>query len=242
MANYQVYCHMATSIDGKVTGNFLTDPRFKPYENDWFELFFKFNKQMKNWIVGRVSFEQILPKEKVDLSEFIGQKTDRKDYIASFDSHDKFAISLDPDGKLNWYQGEIGDENPALKGDKIVSILSENVSDEYLLYLQKIGVSYIFAGQNKPLNIKLALDKLHQYFDIQEFLLVGGGVINGSFIQASLIDTISIVQAPLVESDLNSVSLFQSHIQGTHLPLYKLVENDVLKSGALHMIYEKVGD
>lgn len=67
MKPYSVYCHMATSIDGKVTGDFLSDPRFAPFEKDWFEIFYRHNQTMKNWLVGRVSFEAIIPTHTPDL-------------------------------------------------------------------------------------------------------------------------------------------------------------------------------
>lgn len=240
MTEYSVYCHMATSIDGKVTGEYLLDSRFAPFDTDWNTIFHKLNSKMKNWIAGRVSFDEIIPKVDLDLSDFIGKTVNRNDYMGDYQNGDKVAIALDPDGKLSWSKSRIGDEYPELKGDHIVTILSESVSDAYLLYLQSIGVSYVFAGQEKPLSMKLALDKLHQLFGITEFLLVGGGIINGSFMQEGLIDTISLIQAPLVESRSDSVSLFQANQSTQPLPQYKVTKNELLPTGALYLIYEKV--
>lgn len=163
----------------------------------------------------------------------------REDFIGHYQQGDKIAIALDPSGKLAWSQSTIGDEYPELKGDHIVTILSESVSDAYLLYLQSIGVSYVFAGKTKPLSMQTALDKLHRHFAIREFLLVGGGVINGNFMQEGLIDTISLVQAPLVESRADSISLFQAAQSTSSLPAYRVVKNKALTSGALYLIYDK---
>lgn len=237
--NYHVTCHMATSIDGKVTGSFLKNPHFAPHEHIWFTSFYELNKTMKNWICGRVSFELLTGGRTVDTSRFKGQKMAREDFIAPFDEA-RFAIAIDPDGKLGWTQNSIGNEYPELQGDHIITVLSENVADEYLAYLQEIGVSYLFAGQQKPLCVKTALDKLHRYFGLEQFLLVGGGYVNGSFMQAGLIDTISLIQAPLVESDSHSVSLFQSDNAEQALPTYQLIDTEVLESGSLKLIYEQI--
>ena len=38
------------------------------------------DSKMKNWIVGRVSFDEIIPKVDLDLSDFNGKTVDRNDY------------------------------------------------------------------------------------------------------------------------------------------------------------------
>lgn len=43
MTEYSVYCHMATSIDGKVTGEYLLNSRFAPFDTDWNTIFHKLN-------------------------------------------------------------------------------------------------------------------------------------------------------------------------------------------------------
>ncbi|WP_018651120.1 dihydrofolate reductase family protein [Actinobacillus capsulatus] len=242
MKPYHLYCHMTTSIDGKVSGNYLNNPQCEPYIADYYELFDIYFKQMKNGITGRVSVdENFTHYHKVNTDEFKGKTITRDDYIVPFDKETTFFIVLDTDGKLGWTKDNIAQmkiQYPTLKNSHIVSILSETVADDYLLYLQNIGVSYLFAG-NRPLDLVLMLDKLHQKLGLNEILLTGGGTINGSFMQAGLIDTIILVQTPLVESNANSISLFQSD-QNNVLPRYELSKYDVLKSGALHLIYQKV--
>lgn len=61
-----------------------------------------------------------------------------------------------------------------------VEVLCETVSDEYLAYLQDIGVSYIFAGKDQ-LNVMLAVEKLSKLFGIKKLMLEGGSIINGAF-------------------------------------------------------------
>ncbi|MGT2836105.1 dihydrofolate reductase family protein [Streptococcus macacae] len=136
----------------------------------------------------------------LDLQAFAGQTVKRQDFIAD-EAATSFAIALDPSGKLAWGSSTIGEEFPERHGDHVVTILSETVSDAYLAYLQSVGVSYIFAGQNRDLDVQLILEKLQRYFQLETFYLLGGGIINGAFAKAELIDEVSLVLAPLIEGN-----------------------------------------
>ena len=204
---YRTICHMAMSIDGRAAGHYLSAVEFGPYGKAYEETLQAYGSD--NWICGRITFEQhITFGNKVDLSVYSEEAIPREDYIhpAVFSS---YAIAVDPEGKLGWQTNVIGDEYPERKGDHIVTILSEAVSDRYLAHLRKTGVSYIFAGKSKPLSMTGALDKLHKNFGIRTFMLVGGGFVNGSFASEGLVDEISLIIAPLVEGVSESVSLFE---------------------------------
>ena len=204
---YRVICHMAMSIDGRAAGHYLSAVEFGPYGNAYEETLQAYGSD--NWICGRITFEQhITLGNKVDLSIYSDEAIPREDYIhpAAFST---YAIAVDPEGKLGWQTNVIGDEYPERRGDHIVTILSEAVSDRYLAHLRKVGVSYIFTGKSKPLSMTVALDKLHSHFGIETFMLVGGGFVNGSFASEGLVDEISLIIAPLIEGVSDSVSLFE---------------------------------
>lgn len=204
---YKVICHMAMSIDGRAAGHYLSASEFGPYGKAYEETLQAYNSD--NWICGRVTLEEhITFGNKVDLSAYSNEAIPREDYIHPAPSG-SFAIAVDPEGKLGWETNTIGDEYPERKGDHIITILSEAVSDRYLAHLRKVGISYIFAGEGKPLSMMVALDKLHNYFGIRTFMLVGGGFVNGSFASEGLVDEISLIIAPLVEGVSESVSLFE---------------------------------
>jgi hypothetical protein len=65
----------------------------------------------------------------------------REDYRAP-GAHDSFAFGIDPSCCLAW-------ESSDIEGDRVVAILSERVSDEYLAFLRERGVSYVFAGERE---------------------------------------------------------------------------------------------
>ena len=88
--------------------------------------------------------------------------------------------------------------------------LTEQVSTDYLAYLQERGVSYVVAGKEQ-LDCGLLLHELKTRFGIERLMIAGGGYVNGSFLQAGLIDEISIVLAPVADGNTRSVSTFENH-------------------------------
>ncbi|MFF2481313.1 RibD family protein [Paenibacillus sp. NPDC058071] len=206
MRPYKVLCHMATSLDGKVNGKNFDTPTTHFFGEEYENLHQKFN--YKAWICGRVTFEeQVTYGNQVDLSKYPDTDIPREDFIADTEAG-AYAIAIDPSGKLGWEQATIGDDYEDRSGEHIITVLSEEVSNRYLAHLRAIGVSYIFAGKSKQLDLKLALDKISQHFRITEFLLEGGGYINGSFLSAGLVDELSLILMPLVEGTQQSVPLF----------------------------------
>lgn len=227
---------MLTSIDGKVTGRYLDREECQPFVQDYYRILDEF--QTNNWICGRTTFEEIIGHTVLDVTEFEGQEVERVDYIANSQAS-SLAIALDPSGKLTWQQNTIGEGYAERSNDHIVTVLSENVTDAYLAYLQSIGVSYIFAGKTRELEIPLLLEKLHRYFHLEKFYLLGGGIINGFFAKAEVVDEISLLIAPLIEGNCQSKSLFEMSSAYEVQASYRLVEMKNLDSGALHLTYRK---
>lgn len=238
MKTYQIICHMMTSIDGRVSGDFLNAPSFGPYGKKYYELMQE--PEMRAWICGRKTFEESFTYgHKADVTAFANQKVARTDYIANPDAK-TLAIAVDPSGKLGWTYNTIGDDFEERKGDHIVTILSEAVDDAYLAYLQKLGISYIFAGPEKPLSMKTAMDKINNYFGINIFLLTGGGIIDGAFATENLIDEYSLIMVPMIEGTANSVSLVETPwINHSLAQEYKLTQNDRVGDHGLWLRFKK---
>ena len=199
-----VICHMTTSIDGKVTGNFLFREECIPATEEYYRL----NREIpaQGFACGRVTMEESFtggwyPK----LSNYENKKISREDYIANTHAS-RYAVAFDRRGRLGWKSSEIKDDDPGYGGAHIIEVMCENVSDAYLAYLQNIGVSYIFAGEEE-MNLKIALEKLQEYFAINVLLLEGGSEINGAFEHAGFIDELSLVQSSVI-ADADSKLLF----------------------------------
>ena len=97
--------------------------------------------------------------------------------------------------------------------------MQENASDAYISHLRKAGISYIFAGKDS-LDLPLAARKLKELFGIQSMLLSGGGVVDWSFLQAGLIDEISLVIPPVIDGGVRLPSAFDdSPLAAGHAPV-----------------------
>ena len=106
------------------------------------------------------------------------------------------------------------------RGEKlhVIVVLQENASDAYISHLRKAGVSYIFAGKDS-LDLPLAARKLKELFGIESMLLSGGGVVDWSFLQAGLIDEISLVIPPVIDGGTGLASAFDdSAFAANHSP------------------------
>jgi 2,5-diamino-6-(ribosylamino)-4(3H)-pyrimidinone 5'-phosphate reductase len=86
-------------------------------------------------------------------------------------------------------------------------VVTEKVTGEYLDHLQQAGVSYLFGGKTE-LDLKLVAEKLHRLFGIKRICVQGGGTNNGSWLNAGLIDELSLVIMPLAEGKLGVQSVF----------------------------------
>jgi riboflavin biosynthesis pyrimidine reductase len=97
----------------------------------------------------------------------------------------------------------------AVDDEHVVTVLTEQVSDDYLAFLRNKGVSYFFGGK-REVNLKRVLEKLHAALGIERLLLEGGGGINGSFLEADLIDELSVLVAPVADGGMGTPSLFDA--------------------------------
>lgn len=199
----KVICHMVSSIDGRITGDYLNKAE------DTCEEYYRIHREIKAdaFLCGRVTMESSFTHyKKADLSQYLNDTHDRKDYINN--NYDFYAVCIDQHGKVGWDNAYIQDEDPGYDHAHIIEVLSENVSDAYLSYLRNLNISYIFAGSDK-IDLNIVLDKLYRLFSIQTLLLEGGGIVNGTFMKENLIDELSIVYAPFINSTYQSSSLFE---------------------------------
>jgi len=214
-----IICHMVTSVDGKVTGDFL----FRPECERATEIYYELNREMKcdGFICGRVTMEGSFTQGWYpDLSRYAPVHKDmepKADYVAD-ELSGFYAVAFDTHGRLGWKENRIvdPDEDPGYDGAQIVEVLSEDVDERYLGYLKAMGISYVFAGKNS-IDVELALHKLKSLFGCETLLLEGGSILNGAFERAGAVDELSLVEAPVVAGE-DSKSLFMnSDIMGFEL-------------------------
>lgn len=204
MSRPYIICHMMTSLDGKITGEYMNTEGAEYVGDKYDKLHDDF--KTKVWICGRVTFDDNFTfYEKVDLTPYQNKCIGREDYIAVKNA-EKYAVAVDPHGKLAWKNNTIDYNYRVLS--HVVEVLTEDVCDAYLAYLQSINVSYIFAGKDK-LDLHILVDKLQRLLGANTLLLEGGGVLNGAFLNAGLIDELSLMLAPSADGSTTNNTLFQ---------------------------------
>jgi len=204
MTRPYIICHMVTSIDGKVTGEFL----YKPECEKATDIYYEINRNLKcnGFICGRVTMEGSFTNcWYPDISAF--SEEEKIDFIPE-NLSGFYAVCFDTYGKLGWKNAFIEDEDEGYNKAQIIEILSENVNKKYLGYLKSKNIPYIFAGKEKT-DVNTALKKLKELFNIEMLLLEGGSILNGAFLKADAVDEISLVTAPIV-ADKNDKPLFMN--------------------------------
>jgi 2,5-diamino-6-(ribosylamino)-4(3H)-pyrimidinone 5'-phosphate reductase len=126
---------------------------------------------------------------------------------------ESYAVCVDTRGKLRWTSGD-------LRGDHLVCILSEQVPADYLAMLREKGASYIVAGSSS-VDLSKAMDLLGEHFGIRTLLLEGGGHINGAFLEADLVDEVSLLVVPGIDGRHDIPAIFDgvSPSRKTAVPL-----------------------
>ncbi len=207
-----IICHMVTSIDGKVTGEFLSRPECEAAIDVYYEMNRAYQAQGSGgFICGRITMEgSFTGGWYPDLSEY--QPVEKRlghymnFWLDDVTDDTYFAIAFDPKGKLGWRSHVIEDSDPGYGGARIIEVLTQQVDGRYLSYLQDKGIPYFFAGET-DIDVGLALQILRDHLTPGFYVLEGGSIINGHFLRADCVDEISLVQAPMT-ADQDAKPLF----------------------------------
>ncbi len=198
-----VVCHMLTSLDGKIDGDFFSAQEARPALREYGDLrnYFHCNATLYGRTTMLGGYAAGVAEKLPEAVEDFGQE----DYIAPSDVHN-YIVSLDPDGVLV-FDSPYSERKGRAKAH-IIETLTKKASAGYIAYLRSVGVSYIFAGEDR-FDCPLLLHKLKQKFGIERLMIAGGGVTNWSFAAEGLIDELSIVIAPVADGNRSAVSIFE---------------------------------
>src|SRR3954453_23389775 len=190
-----VICLMHSSLDGR------THPsRWRPKGagTDWFE---KIHDELGGdaWVIGRVTGSEFAKGKPYPATT--SETFPRKSWFARRDAK-TYGVVLDAHGKIGWGRSDIG-------GDPIVVVLTESVPDSHLAGLRGEGVSYIFAGKSE-IDLVLTLDILGRELGVKRLLVEGGGIANGAFLRAGLIDEFNLILSPAIDGAKGAPFVFDS--------------------------------
>lgn len=179
-----IICHMLSSLEGKIDGAALRAVTTEgDYEATGTEL------EGDAWICGRTTMQQHFAEDDLFVSASSRPAGTQPVHVARRAT--SYAISVDTTGKLRWAGGD-------LDGDHLICVVSERASEDYLSMLRDKGVSYIVAGASAVDLVKV-VNLLGEHFGIHRLLLEGGGHINGAFLQAGLVDEVSLLLVPGID-------------------------------------------
>ena len=200
-----IICHMTTSLDGKVTGSFLSAPECMPAVDRYYQIHRDYKAD--GFACGRITMEGSFTGGWYPDLSVHEPANSPMDYLVD-DVSVFYAVAFDPHGRLGWKSSRIidADEDPGYDKAQIIEVLTHQVDGRYLTYLQSVGIPYIFAGDTE-IDIADALFKLKAYFGIQTLLLEGGSILNGAFQRVGVIDELSLVVAPMA-ADAEDKPLF----------------------------------
>lgn len=202
-----VFCHMMTSLDGKIIGNWMRTPQASAAGEVFYDLAFGQDAHYRHqgWLSGRVTTDDNFTHHRAPALDEDAAPVPEGDFVAVNDAG-KYYVSIDPSGKLGW-------DSPDLTYGQtrahVLEVLTGKASNAYKALLRELGISYIVAG-DEELDVELLLDKLAELFGIETLMLGGGGVLNWSVIQAGLCDELSVVIAPVADGSSDAPALFET--------------------------------
>ncbi|MGV6397243.1 dihydrofolate reductase family protein [Pseudomonas caspiana] len=221
-----VICHMMSSLDGHA----LTDGWERPFKNAAGELYEKLAKTFNfdAWICGRVTMQEIAHGD--DYRRGLAKSPLPRTHHFADRNADSYAISIDPHGKVAWKS------NQAL-GSHVVEVVSEAVEDDYLAYLQSINVSYIFGGKT-DIDLAQVIEVLASELGRKRLIVEGGPHVSGSFLNAGLVDEVSVLLLPLIDGRGEHPASFEVSAQAWKQPAYlKLNSAEVQEGGGVWLRY-----
>ncbi len=231
-----IFCHMMTSVDGKITGSYMGTTEADKADDIFYNIAFGKNPHYKHqgWLSGRVTTDDNFTNyRKPELNED-APAVPEGDFVAERYT-EKYYVSVDPSGKLGWKSSTMTYKDT---NADVLEVLTGKASNAYKAFLRKLGISYIIAGEDS-LDYAVVMEKVKTLFGIETLMLGGGGVLNWSFIQAGMCDELSVVIAPVADGSSETPSLFETRggLAADHPIGFTLQSAEVKDGGSVWLRY-----
>lgn len=221
-----------SSVDGRLLPGRWTLPFDGTSAGELFKEYAALGKSLDTdaWMFGKSTAKEVFP------YKFMPKSNDRaqagKVYIGNRDSERLF-ITVDPDADIFYTDSR-------LRGDNILVVLGTNATADYLAMLEEKGISYIVLAD--PTDLRSAMEIIHDRFGINKISLQGGGIINGAMLAAGLIDELSLVMYPGIDSLTTVPSIFEYLGASDETPAagqsLELLSADVCNHGIVWLKYK----
>ncbi len=215
-------CHMMTSVDGRIDCAMTSQ---LPGVQDYYATLEALD--IPTTISGRVTAELELAepgayqaKDSTPIGrEGFSKKVDARGY----------EVILDTRGKLLWPDAT-GMEKPYL------IVTSQQAAREYLQYLDSKSISWIVCGKDK-IDLARAGEILAEQFGVTRMGVVGGPAINTAFLNAGLLDEISLLIGAGIDGRGEMPSVFDGRDMAYPLTHLRLTKAEQFASGAVWLRY-----
>lgn len=218
----KVICYMYASLDGRIDCDMTEkiDPEAKSYYGilESFGDFTQINGKTTNAMhyAGEGIFKAKSP-----------VPAGRTFYKAQ--SARGYQVCMDTRGTLLWKKNEVC-------GKPLIVVTSEKVSAEYLEYLKERKISSISCGAEK-ISLKDALKTLEDEFGVELAVVTGGGHINGSFLDAGLIDEVWMMFGAGIDGREGFAASFDGRAENKSPVLLDLIDVQKLEKGTVLLKY-----
>ena len=187
-----IACHMMMSVDGRIDCTMTS--KLKGVDEYYATLD---ALDVPSRVSGRVTAE-------LEMADGSWTASDATPYgkpgFSRAAESDAYEVVFDTHGSLAWGKGS-GYARPML------IVTSEQVPAEYLRYLDERGISWIACGAER-IDAAGAVDVMAGEFGIERMATVGGGAINGAFLDAGLLDEVSVLIGPGIDARAGMASTF----------------------------------
>lgn len=218
-----IICHMMTSLDGRIDCA-MTEKL--PGVSQYYTTLNSFEAPTR--VSGRVTAEEEMAlngKFQSNVKTPLG-KTQFHKAVES----NGYEVVVDTRGILLW-NDQLDEERPLLV------VTSTSVSLEYLDYINQRHISWIACGKNH-IDLKKTCDILASEFGVKRMVVVGGGHINAGFLEAGLLDEISILIGAGIDGRGGMSAVFDGLAMERAVTPLKLVSVESFDSGAVWIRYK----
>lgn len=210
-----IICHMMASIDGRIECA-MTE---KIGGDEYYEALEQLGCDSE--LSGRVTMQMhyAMPETFVPLSyEVMGEQS-----VHKAERQTKgYTVAIDSKGILKWPCN-------SFSGKHLLVITSELVTNDYLEILRSQGISWIAIGKD-GIDLSKAAEIMYEQFGIERLAIVGGGHINGAFLEAGLLDEVSLVLGAGIDGRKGMTAVFDG-IENQSFPTVVLKLDSVQRIG-----------
>ena len=216
-----ILCHMMTSVDGRID---CAMTEHLPGVQEYYDTLDALDAPTR--VSGRVTAKLEMACPGVFRSETATPL--HKEAFSKAADAAGYEVVVDTRGTLLW--DGVQEDRPLLV------LTSQQVSREYLAYLDSLHISWIACGQEK-IDLNRACEILVEAFGVKRMAVVGGGHINAAFLAAGLLDEVSILMGAGIDGRGGMQAVFDGLPMDRDVTPLKLRSVEQYGSGAVWLRY-----